>query len=607
MSRFFDMSRLGIVFLGFLIPFFLSGPNPVLARNTPDLTVALNTLAFSIDSPAYLSITVTGASSADIDLPEVENLIFQRREQRSSTQVINSSITSSITYIYVIQALRTGTFTIPSFKVKTGNEILLSEPLTFEVKSGSSLNEPNPVSTEKENDSSKNVFVIVEGLPEKAYVGEILPVQIKAYFRQGIRAEIQRIPEINGEGFMLNPSSGEAEQKVEAHNGRTYSVITWRSSLSPIKEGQYDFQVNLDSTLLVPQKNSRSPFFGNDPLADDFFGDLFGSIKREEVHLLSPKHPMVILPLPQQGRPESFSGAVGRFEFDLKAAPDTIGIGDPVTLTMTISGKGNFDRVSAPQFPAGSEWKTYSPTVRFENDGSSYQGKKIFEQAIVAERAEIKAIPALSFSFFDPEKQTYVTKTTAALPLTIKVDPAHASAPAVSPAELATSPPQQSESPPAVQLRLETGTFVTEIIPVYQRSWFIAILILCTLLLLSILTVTLLRNHRAGNSELLLQKRQRKHLSAELQALMQDIEAGDEAAFVLRCRRIIQAQLALPWKMAPAAITLHDLQSRLPADSPLILLFAATEEHAYGGLHLSTEEMKKYFTVVEKELGEVIS
>ena len=97
-----------------------------------------------------------------------------------------------------------------------------------------------------------------------------------------------------------------------------------------------------------------------------------------------------------------------------EAASTSGSTGDPLALKIHITGRGNFDRVLTNGLPASAEWKTYKPRAHFEPaDSSNTRGAKTFEQSIVPLKAGAQEIPALRFSYFDPESQSYVTKTTS--------------------------------------------------------------------------------------------------------------------------------------------------------------------------------------------------
>src|SRR5690606_34729625 len=75
-------------------------------------------------------------------------------------------------------------------------------------------------------------------------------------------------------------------------------------------------------------------------LFDDFFGDSFFGSKRGYEHLAIPSNPLSleVLPLPEQGRPAEFTGLIGEFRFEAQAAPTEVSVGDPITLTIRVSG-----------------------------------------------------------------------------------------------------------------------------------------------------------------------------------------------------------------------------------------------------------------------------
>jgi hypothetical protein len=95
-------------------------------------------------------------------------------------------------------------------------------------------------------------------------------------------------------------------------------------------------------------------------------------------------------------------------------------VGDPVTVRLQISGHGNLDTVSLPDLN-WEHFKTYPPTTKLEtSDPFGLQGTKTFEQIISPLNTDVHEIPALNFSYFDPEEGKYHVLTQAAVPLTVK-------------------------------------------------------------------------------------------------------------------------------------------------------------------------------------------
>ena len=115
-----------------------------------------------------------------------------------------------------------------------------------------------------------------------------------------------------------------------------------------------------------------------------------------------------VKPLPP-GAPPSFAGAVGNFSLTTDVKPRTAQVGDPLTVTASISGRGNFDRVTAPTLENERGWHTYPPSSNFKaNDDIGVGGTKTFELVITPNEPK-KDVPPLVFSFFNPLKEQYVT------------------------------------------------------------------------------------------------------------------------------------------------------------------------------------------------------
>jgi hypothetical protein len=129
-----------------------------------------------------------------------------------------------------------------------------------------------------------------------------------------------------------------------------------------------------------------------------------------------------IKPLPTAGRPPSFSGAVGQFKFSAEGNPPQVKIGDPITMKMLVSGRGNFDRVNAPTVAEPAGWHVYPATGNFTADDElGVSGTKSFEMAVVPEEKHT-TMPVVEFSYFDPEAGKYVTLTSPAAPLIVHGD-----------------------------------------------------------------------------------------------------------------------------------------------------------------------------------------
>jgi hypothetical protein len=168
--------------------------------------------------------------------------------------------------------------------------------------------------------------------------------------------------------------------------------------------------------------------------------------EQKEVKFSSETTTLEVKPLPPNA-PASFAGAVGNFSLTTDVKPKNAQVGDPLTVTATISGRGNFDRVSAPALEDDRGWHTYPPGSNFKADDEiGISGTKTFEMVLTPNEPK-RAVPPLVFSFFNPLKEQYVTLKGDKLPVVVEGGTAPAATPAI--ASAGTPPPQASARPTA--------------------------------------------------------------------------------------------------------------------------------------------------------------
>jgi len=120
-----------------------------------------------------------------------------------------------------------------------------------------------------------------------------------------------------------------------------------------------------------------------------------------------------VRPLPQAGRPADFSGAVGQFTFDVGVTPTRVAPGALIYVTPRIRGTGFLETVSAPRVSQSQHFRIYDP-----KPVSTSAGEAAFEQILVPNSTNAPAVPAISFSYFDPGARAYRTITRGPTPLT---------------------------------------------------------------------------------------------------------------------------------------------------------------------------------------------
>lgn len=399
--------------------------------DSPSVTAVLNSSEATLGEMVHLEIRVAGARGADA--PEnimVDGLEIRRTGTSQRIEMNNLNLTSSVIYDYTVMPLRAGRFTIPPQTIRIGNNSLRTPALTLNV--ADSPSRPSGAQTGRDaGAASANNPVFAELIvPSKtAYVGEIVPVQIRMGFDPRIRPRLIEPPEITGQGFTAQKlqQSGENSETI---SGRPYEVVTYKTAIAAARAGKFEIgPVKAKAQVIVPRRQSmprsrpRSPFDlfdQDDPFSDPFFSNPFSQLgERREVEIKSEPVALEVKPLPKNA-PPSFSGAIGNFTMATDGNPKTVQVGDPITVTSTISGRGNFDRVNAPVLEDERGWHKYPPSSKFKQDDEvGLSGTKTFEM-VLSPNEKRQGLPLLAFSYFDPVKEQYVTLHSEPIPINVQ-------------------------------------------------------------------------------------------------------------------------------------------------------------------------------------------
>ncbi|MDE6769397.1 MAG: BatD family protein, partial [Muribaculaceae bacterium] len=162
----------------------------------------------------------------------------------------------------------------------------------------------------------------------------------------------------------------------------------------------------------------RLGFYRQQEYYDPFWGRSIGNVV-DAVGLSAPEVSVRVLALPERGRPDDFSGAVGDFEIAAEFPDGEIKNGEDTLLTVTISGVGSLEGVLLPNIPAmlpeGLQFKSMTDNVsHYIKDGEL--GSEVEIECIVMPKREGKfVIDSLRFSFYNSFTGKYDTITASSL------------------------------------------------------------------------------------------------------------------------------------------------------------------------------------------------
>ncbi|MFC5453508.1 BatD family protein [Prosthecobacter fluviatilis] len=334
-----------------------------------------------------------------------------------------------------------GEFVIPPQEVLVNGEILKTNEVRF-IVTESPANTPNAA-----EDASIPLFQIEVGKTE-VYQGEVVPISASLFVpRRGVMLRRIGLIDVNKNDFAIARFPQQAEQNAQRINDIDYIVITYRSTLSALHAG--DLKVGPATCELlyeVLDENTQRQMSRGLP-----FGVIMGGVEPRKHVVKSQEVKVKVLPLPTEGKPENFTGAVGDFSISATATPNELGVGDPLAVDITIDGSGNFEALNPPSMMPPEGWKAYPPR-RYNVDGPidpnltpALQRRIGYSMVFVPEKVH-KELPPFELSYFSPTQKKYISARTS--PIALRVKPGTmATATAAVEAAAGTEPPK----PPAVQ------------------------------------------------------------------------------------------------------------------------------------------------------------
>ena len=346
----------------------------------------------------------------------------------SNFSMVNGSMSHTVkcTYTFALQANQEGNFHIGSASLNVKGTKVSSEPFDIKVipddgshaaPSGGGTSSSQGQSQQNTNDpqvSGKDLFLRVIPSKKSAYVGEQVVLTYKLYTKVPVSSvSLSRMPSYAGFWTKdISDNSGTLKQSSEYINGIEYtSAEVNKVVIVPQRSGK----LTLDPMLLeciaqvrTERNNSRSmdPFdvFFNDP----FFNRNIVNVKKE---LTSQTINLEVKNLPENGKPASFAGAVGNYNFRSDIDKTELSTNEAVTITLTVSGTGNVELLQMPTPVFPPDFEVYDPKITTSTDVNSQglTGTKKAEYLAIPRRAGSFTIPAIEFSYFNPSNESYQT------------------------------------------------------------------------------------------------------------------------------------------------------------------------------------------------------
>ena len=320
--------------------------------------------------------------------------------QSISSSWINGVRSYSKTYSYTLAPTARGTFTIAQATIVIDGQTYKSLPKEVEVTAA--VDKPSDEMS-VDDLADESLHLVAEVSKTNPYLNEAISVVYKLYVSPSIT--VSNFRPLDNPTYNNFWSQDMPVTRYDVQNGtfegKSYRyVVLKRVVLYPQKDGELEIEpLSLDVTVDVPT-NKR-----------DFFG---GRVYTQTNKTVSAgRRTINVKPLPAEGKPLNFSGAVGDFEFTVEATKTELNASESLQAIVEVRGKGNLKLFQLPEPSLPGSLEVYDPEFK-ENVRtalSGMQGVVSNSYTIIPSFRGKYPIPQVSFSYFDPEKETYHTIT----------------------------------------------------------------------------------------------------------------------------------------------------------------------------------------------------
>lgn len=319
--------------------------------------------------------------------------------QSVSNSWVNGVRSFSKTYTYFVTPSRKGKLTIGQASIEIEGEVYKTSPKQVEVTEA--VNNPNSPQARATAIADDNLHLVAEISKSKPYLNEAVTVIYKLYFSSEISVsnvnEVE-MPKYSDFWSHLIPIP-KLEIKRGEYKGEVYNYVTWRKAvLYPQKAGKLTLEpLTLNVSVDVP--TNRRDFFGN------------RVYQKTPKVITAGRRSINVRPLPEAGKPANFEGAVGAFDLTVKFNKTALKSSESFQATVKVSGRGNLKLFSLPKLSAPSSLEVYEPEHKesIKTNLLGMQGSIEDTYTIVPQYQGNYPIPPLTFSYFDPVKESYVS------------------------------------------------------------------------------------------------------------------------------------------------------------------------------------------------------
>jgi hypothetical protein len=343
-------------------------------------------ISVAVSAPGRAAPRLIVPSFAPFDVLRSSEVPHVSRDQSSSVAE----------YRYVVTTDRVGTFTLGPFEAQVGNATVRSRPVVLAVRSSEGRGQLPSVVARARVDTSLDVSFHAATQPETVFVGQQANYEVAVFLNQTVRERLRRNPTFfppDMQSMLAYDLPARPDAPRRGGNSHCFDALVYQRALFPLMAGRFS---------IPPAELVYSL-----PLSASFFA-------REETHELQTDSTVVIaVEPPQQGRPADYGGAVGNLQVAARLDTAATRVGDPLMLTVRVSGTGNVKLFPRPS--VGVPWASLvkgDERVNVDTTASKIRGAKEFDWVLTPRVAGELDLPPIRYSYFNPESRRYEVAST---------------------------------------------------------------------------------------------------------------------------------------------------------------------------------------------------